>query len=103
MIKMHIADIIKKSKKSILLLGPRQTGKSTLIKSIKPDLEIDLTDQQVYLDHLKDAVPLKDSPKAQVAASFNIQNFIFSMSGSSMAVWQTLKPLLTAWDFCSNI
>lgn len=49
----QIAETIGKSKKSVLLLGPRQTGKSTLIRSLKPDLEIDLADQQTYLDHLK--------------------------------------------------
>ncbi|MDZ4661216.1 MAG: ATP-binding protein [Pseudomonadota bacterium] len=32
-----------KNKKSILLLGPRQTGKTTLIKSVKSDLYINLS------------------------------------------------------------
>lgn len=53
LVKRQIAETIRKSKKSVLLLGPRQTGKSTLIRSLKPDLEIDLADQQVYLDHLR--------------------------------------------------
>jgi uncharacterized protein len=53
-IARHLADIIQKTRKSVLLLGPRQTGKSTLIRSLKPDLEIDLADQQTYLDHLRD-------------------------------------------------
>lgn len=52
--KRQISEIIRKSNKSILLLGPRQTGKSTLIKSLNPEIEIDLADQQTYLDHLKD-------------------------------------------------
>ena len=51
--KRQIAETLGKSKKSVLLLGPRQTGKSTLIRSLEPDLEIDLADQQTYLDHLK--------------------------------------------------
>lgn len=54
LIKRELSEIIDKSKKSVLLLGPRQTGKSTLIKSLKYDLEIDLADQQTYLDYLKD-------------------------------------------------
>lgn len=53
-IKRQLTETIAKSKKSILLLGPRQTGKSTLIRSLNPDVEIDLADQQIYLDHLKD-------------------------------------------------
>ena len=49
-LKLHI----EKTKKSFLLLGPRQTGKSTIIKSLSPDLVIDLADETTYRDHLKD-------------------------------------------------
>ncbi len=41
------------TRKSVLLLGPRQVGKSTLIATqlgIEPDLSISLLDQSVYLD-----------------------------------------------------
>lgn len=41
---------ISKSSKSILLLGPRQVGKSTLIKGIKPDLTINLAIEQEFFD-----------------------------------------------------
>jgi predicted AAA+ superfamily ATPase len=39
---------IRKTKASVLLLGPRQVGKSTLIRSLKPNLEINLTDEGEY-------------------------------------------------------
>ena len=55
----QLAELLKKSKKSILLLGPRQTGKSTLIRSLKPNIEINLADQQIYLDHLRDPSLIK--------------------------------------------
>lgn len=42
---------IQSSPKSILLLGPRQTGKSTLIKNLKVDLSINLADESVFLNH----------------------------------------------------
>ncbi len=58
-IKRQLTKIIKDNKKSSLLLGPRQTGKSTLMRSLRPDLEINLADQQVYLDHLRDPSLLK--------------------------------------------
>jgi len=35
-------------------LGPRQVGKSTLAKELKPQLEINLADEETYLLHLKD-------------------------------------------------
>lgn len=43
MVKRRLAEILARSKKSILLLGPRQTGKSTLIKSLRPEMTINLS------------------------------------------------------------
>lgn len=40
---------IEESPKSVLLLGPRQTGKSTLIKILKPELTINLADEGEFL------------------------------------------------------
>jgi len=39
---------LRASKKSVLLLGPRQVGKSTLVASLSPDLEVNLADQAEY-------------------------------------------------------
>jgi len=39
--------IVKKSK-SLLILGPRQVGKSTLIQQLKPDLSVNLADEKEY-------------------------------------------------------
>jgi predicted AAA+ superfamily ATPase len=64
-----IAVFIKKSTKSVLLLGPRQVGKSTLINSLKPDLIINLADEMELLtysmhpDELKKTIELK-KPKS---------------------------------------
>ena len=46
-----LAERLKTSTRSILLLGPRQTGKSTLIKTLEPDLSINLTFEHVFLDY----------------------------------------------------
>lgn len=43
-----ITRVLERSKKSVLLLGPRQVGKSTLIKTLKPDLEINLAHEGEY-------------------------------------------------------
>ena len=50
---------IAKSGKNILLLGPRQVGKSTLCRELSPNRIIDLSDEQVYLSFAKDAGLLK--------------------------------------------
>ena len=43
-----ISSNIKRSSKSVLILGARQVGKSTLIKSLKPDLSINLSSEDEY-------------------------------------------------------
>jgi predicted AAA+ superfamily ATPase len=45
------AEKIRKTTRSVLLLGPRQTGKSTLIKDLNPDLSVNLAFEQVFLDY----------------------------------------------------
>lgn len=49
MISRFISKTLKESKKSILLLGPRQVGKSTLMQSLKPDLVINLARESEFL------------------------------------------------------
>src|SRR3989338_7312459 len=49
-----LSDILKNNKKSVLILGPRQTGKSTLIKQLEPDLEINLADEETFVRFLSD-------------------------------------------------
>jgi predicted AAA+ superfamily ATPase len=46
-------DHVSKKRKSLLLLGPRQTGKSCLLKSLNPDISINLAKESEYQKHLK--------------------------------------------------
>ena len=44
-----LADRIERfEKKSVLVLGPRQVGKSTLLRSMNPDIAIDLSSPEAY-------------------------------------------------------
>jgi predicted AAA+ superfamily ATPase len=52
------------SGKSILLLGPRQVGKSTLCRKLCPLHIVDLADEQIYLSYAKDAGLLKRELRA---------------------------------------
>lgn len=61
MITREALSLLETAKKSILLLGPRQTGKSTLIRSLKPDLEINLSDEETFVRFLRDPGLLKDT------------------------------------------
>lgn len=50
MIIRRISDEIHRSKKSVLLLGPRQTGKSTLMRQLNPDLTINLAEESTFIE-----------------------------------------------------
>jgi len=52
-ITRRLSKALASSKKSLLLLGPRQTGKSTLIGSLKPDLTINLAHEPTFLEFLR--------------------------------------------------
>lgn len=45
--------------RSVLVLGPRQTGKTTLLHECNPDLVVDLARERVYLEHAADAGALE--------------------------------------------
>ncbi len=42
-----------KNKKSVLLIGPRQVGKSTLLKGLRPNVEFNLARQSTFLEFIK--------------------------------------------------
>ena len=50
MIARRLFTQLQRSTKSILLLGPRQTGKSTLVAQLTPDLTINLFHEPTYLE-----------------------------------------------------
>lgn len=59
MITRTLSTSLARYKKSVLLLGPRQTGKSTLISSLGPDVVINLAHEGTYLDFLRDPMELE--------------------------------------------
>ncbi len=62
--KRKIQSEIANIKKSVLILGPRQTGKSTLIHSIKPEYSINLADEATYVEYLSSPSALRESMRA---------------------------------------
>ncbi len=57
--------MLRTSRKSTLLLGPRQTGKSTLIHSLTPDLSINLADESTYLAFASNPREISERLQAQ--------------------------------------
>lgn len=60
-----ISATIKKSSKSVLILGARQVGKSTLINSLKPDLSINLANEDEYFQFQSNNLELESRISAK--------------------------------------
>jgi predicted AAA+ superfamily ATPase len=71
-IQRKLTEIITKSRKSILLLGPRQTGKSTLVTSLAPGLSINLAKESTFLEFASDPSALESQIKQQKPTSIFI-------------------------------
>ncbi len=87
-----IALPISKSKKSILLIGPRQTGKSTLIKQLKPDLSINLANQREYLNHSTDASYLES-----LLNQYNPKTVLIDEIQRLPSLLNTIQDILDNW------
>jgi predicted AAA+ superfamily ATPase len=59
MIQRTLEKLLRGSRKSLLLLGPRQTGKSTLVASLKPDLTINLAHEPTFLEFTRNPEELE--------------------------------------------
>jgi uncharacterized protein len=54
MIERILQKVLDGHPKSVLLLGPRQVGKSTLCAQLNPDLSLNLADEESFRQHLND-------------------------------------------------
>lgn len=54
MIERILQKVLDGHPKSVLLLGPRQVGKSTLCSQLNPDLSLNLADEENFRQHLND-------------------------------------------------
>jgi predicted AAA+ superfamily ATPase len=94
MVSRLLSPIIQKSKKSILLLGPRQTGKSTLIRGLKPELQINLADESTFLEFSANASELNERLAARYVSTIMIDEIqrIPSLLNTIQAVIDEAKP-----------
>ena len=56
--------ILAESTKSVLLLGPRQVGKSTLMRALHPTIEINLAHEATYLEFARNPLELESRIEA---------------------------------------
>src|SRR5437867_1922886 len=55
-----VARRIASTRKSILLLGPRQVGKSTLCRTLNPNFTVDLADERTYVTYARNPSRLRN-------------------------------------------
>jgi predicted AAA+ superfamily ATPase len=60
MLTRTLTATLRASRKSVLLLGPRQTGKSTLIGELAPNLTINLAHEATYLEFARNPRELEE-------------------------------------------
>jgi predicted AAA+ superfamily ATPase len=60
MIERALGPTLARAKRSFLLLGPRQTGKSTLVSALKPHLSINLAHEATYLEFARNPRELEE-------------------------------------------
>ena len=65
MINRILSSRLTSHPKSVLLLGPRQVGKSTLCLKCQPDLVVNLADEETFRQHLNDPGLIKRTVNAQ--------------------------------------
>lgn len=103
-----------KLKHSLLLLGPRETGKNTLLRSLKPDLIINLSKEREYQDHLtqpqliEDLIELK-KPKLVFVDEVQQEALTRNLTGNHLGancetiIYNQIKALLTYENKAFNI
>lgn len=60
MIARRLEGALRRSTRSLLILGPRQTGKSTLVAALEPNLTINLFHEPTYLEFARNPRELEE-------------------------------------------
>ena len=79
LIERLVAAKIHRSKKAVLLLGPRQTGKSTLMRTYRPDLAINLARERDYLQFVRNPDELEQRLGALEGGNIETPAAIFAI------------------------
>jgi predicted AAA+ superfamily ATPase len=90
MIPRLISLAIRDSPKSVLLLGPRQVGKSTLMLDLRPDLTVNLNDDKTYLDFKSNPNELRE----RLAAHSGVRSVLIDEIQRHPTILNTLQTII---------
>lgn len=92
MYSRRLEPVLAKSTKSVLLLGPRQVGKSTLMRALQPTLEINLAHEATYLDFARN--PLELEARIGALAPARLQTVFIDEIQRQPSLLNTIQVLL---------
>jgi len=90
MIERTLEKLLRASRKSLLLLGPRQTGKSTLVASLKPDLTINLAHEPTFLEFARNPEELEQ----RLGAARNLRTVFLDEIQRLPSLLNTIQSIL---------
>jgi len=90
MIQRTLEKLLRGSGKSLLLLGPRQTGKSTLVASLKPDLTINLAHEPTFLEFARNPEELEQ----RLGATRNLRTVFLDEIQRLPSLLNTIQSIL---------
>ena len=76
-----LAGVLRSSRRSVLLLGPRQVGKSTLLDSLAPDLTRNLASPATFRDFVRRPERLEQELEAFAARHDRVRRRIVVFLG----------------------
>ncbi|MBI3183463.1 MAG: ATP-binding protein [Myxococcales bacterium] len=72
MLTRSLAPLLRSDPKSVLLLGPRQTGKSTLMASLSPEVTLNLAREATFLEMARNPQALEEKLLARNGPGFTV-------------------------------
>ncbi len=93
MLTRALSPVLRDSKKSFLLLNPRQTRKSTLVSSLNPDISINLAHEPTYLQFARNPRELEERLKASPRTG-NLQTIFIDEVQRLPSLLNTVQVLL---------
>lgn len=95
MLARTLGDRLATIRQSVLLPGPRQVGKSTLLKGLRPQRTLNLADESLFLAYSKDPGPLRRERATNRRVSQRDRLLLFDIGVRNALVGQNRRPPLT--------